>query len=479
MAKYHILSIPCIINTFSLIGSGNEFGYTYDYNEDKEAFKNIEVGDKILGYLGQPINEVRYSFYIKEVNQSNKVLLVKQFEVSTGLNIDSISEDIRERILNEGEEGDLLEISKNQYFDIINMISLSNEVIKDHEDDEIDDFILDKEITAPQLPFPHNYIVFGAPGTGKSYTLKKAQKNYFTYDEASERVTFYSNYSYQNFVGTYKPKMDGKDIKYEYTPGPFIRTLIKAYNNPGKNYLILIEEINRANPAAAFGDIFQLLDRKDGRSEYDIETTEDLREYLATHLIHGYKDSSNAELKQKALKRFSKIFIPRNMYIWATMNSADQGVFPMDTAFKRRWDFEYIGIDDNKGEMQDVIVQLGDDKHKVRWNDLREKINSILCDKCKLNEDKLLGPYFISKSVIEADEVTHIINDNEKFLKAFESKVIMYLYEDAAKQKSSTIFAGCSDISTYSKVCAEFRKKGEAIFEKDLSLEFKDPTDGE
>ena len=315
------------------------------------------------------------------------------------------------------------------------------------------------------VPYAHNRIIFGAPGTGKSYKLEKERKIYF--ENRYERVTFHPNYSYSQFVGTYKPipckDSEGKDsITYDYVAGPFLRVLVEAMrsnkNNQSQSYLLLIEEINRANVAAVFGDVFQLLDRKNGLSEYEIETSEDMRKYL------------QKELKGD-ISEYKRIVIPSVFIIWATMNSADQGVFPIDTAFKRRWDFEYIGIDDNKEEMQDILIKLGQDSHYVCWNELREKINSILSNECRVNEDKLLGPYFISKSIIEADGSSRVIKNNEYFLKVFESKVIMYLYDDAAKQKRSTIFAGCSDVSTYSKVCAEFRKKGEAIFEKDLNLE--------
>ncbi|MDV5105909.1 AAA family ATPase [Clostridium perfringens] len=175
---------------------------------------------------------------------------------------------------------------------------------------------------------PYNRIIFGAPGTGKSNKLEN-EKGVF--GDNFERVTFHPNYSYSQFVGTYKPvpnKVNDKNgaltetITYEYVPGPFMRSLVKAIRsikseNPTP-YLLLIEEINRANVAVVFGDVFQLLDRKNGISEYAIETSEDMRSYLLKELGGDLKD-------------YEKIRIPANLYIWATMNSADQGVFPMDT----------------------------------------------------------------------------------------------------------------------------------------------------
>lgn len=347
------------------------------------------------------------------------------------------------------------EESKKFIFDI-KLVSVSQSVdvktIQETQDEyEISEFL-------------HNRIVFGAPGTGKSNRLEKDK---IGFGSNFERVTFHPNYSYAQFVGTYKPVpvkeiKDGIEVEtitYKYVPGPFMRTYVKSIKsieegNP-KSYLLLIEEINRANVAAVFGDVFQLLDRKNGESEYEIETSEDMRSYLASQLRGDESD-------------YARIKIPKNMYIWATMNSADQGVFPMDTAFKRRWDFEYIGIDENSQGIKDIMVKLGKDEHDVNWNDLRRAINNKLSKECKINEDKLLGPYFISKDVIKTNEYDNYVIDNKKFIQVFKSKILMYLYEDAAKQYKGKLFEGCNDYSRYSLVCQEFENKGEAIFGEDI-----------
>lgn len=316
---------------------------------------------------------------------------------------------------------------------------------------------------------PRNLIVFGAPGTGKSYAINKERKELLGEDNECdyERVTFHPDYSYANFVGTYKPvpciDSDGKDaITYEYVPGPFMRILINALKNGRtkkvKPYLLIIEEINRANVAAVFGDVFQLLDRDEkGVSEYSIQTTEDMKKYLAKEL-HCQLDD------------VSKIKIPNNMFIWATMNSADQGVFPMDTAFKRRWDFTYIGIDDNDDALHGKTVVLGStSSQRVEWNKLRKAINNFLA-KQKINEDKQMGPYFISRNVVVPEEGNEI--DREKFAAVFKNKVIMYLFEDAAKQKRTSLFQGCfENNSRYSEICKEFDVKGIGIFNIDIQLE--------
>lgn len=400
----------------------------------------------------------------------------------------------------------------------------------DKESNESSEVVISDGIifnTGYESPFSRNRILFGAPGTGKSFTINSDRVELLGEgnEEDYERVTFHPDYSYANFVGTYKPvmvddsaeiislasekevlailtdetksaqekydllydrfkgdgltrlslllglytdesfktrKADGsdaandnsvernhgrairpyvnlskptngkKDISYEYVPGPFMRMYVKALKNSRtdniKPFLLIIEEINRANVAAVFGDIFQLLDRGDDFvSEYPIQATEDIKKYLAKELGGNPDD-------------YNKIKIPDNMFIWATMNSADQGVFPMDTAFKRRWDFTYLGIDDNDQDLQGKYVYLADDKsQKVEWNKLRKAINNFLA-KEKINEDKQLGPYFISRSIVVPKDSEEI--DRGRFINTFKNKVIMYLFEDAAKQKRPSAVSG-------------------------------------
>lgn len=318
--------------------------------------------------------------------------------------------------------------------------------------------------------FARNRILFGAPGTGKSFTLNKEKDTLLADGGEYERVTFHPDYSYANFVGTYKPvpctDNNGNDaITYSYVPGPFMRTYVKALLNSRtdapKPFLLIIEEINRANVAAVFGDVFQLLDRGDDEvSEYAIQASEDIKKYLAGELGGVPND-------------YDEIRIPDNMFIWATMNSADQGVFPMDTAFKRRWDFTYLGIDDSEAGIMGKMVVLGKGEHRkvVEWNELRKAINEELLT-YKVNEDKLMGPYFISKKMLpEGDTI-----DPTTFTRVFKNKVIMYLFDDAAKQKRITLFGGCAekDKNQYSKICTAFDTLGVDIFCDSISSRFID-----
>lgn len=334
-------------------------------------------------------------------------------------------------------------------------------------------FALMQEIkfsTGYQSEFPRNRILFGAPGTGKSFTLNREKDLLLADGGEYERVTFHPDYSYANFVGTYKPvpckDSDDKDaITYSYVPGPFMRTYVKALQNSKtdtpKPFLLVIEEINRANVAAVFGDVFQLLDRGDDEvSEYPIQASEDIKKYLAGELGGNPDD-------------YSEIRLPDNMFIWATMNSADQGVFPMDTAFKRRWYFTYLGIDDSEAGIvgKKVVLGQGDYRRIVEWNALRKAINNELLT-YKVNEDKLMGPYFISKKNLPEGEMI----DPAVFTRIFKNKVIMYLFDDAAKQKRITLFGGCDEKAKnqYSKICREFDAKGVYIFCEGISSQFID-----
>lgn len=326
--------------------------------------------------------------------------------------------------------------------------------------------------TSLKTKYERNRIVFGAPGTGKSFNLKRDCEECLQNTSGSfERVTFHPDYTYSQFVGTYKPISDGEKIRYEFVPGPFMRIYVDAMQsarsaNP-QPHILIIEEINRAKVAAVFGDVFQLLDRDDnGVSEYEIQTSEDVRKHLAKEL-------------QCELDECKKIKLPNNMFIWATMNSADQGVFPMDTAFKRRWNFEYLGINESQDKIKGRVSVGSAYSIEIEWNILRRAINEKLAKECGVNEDKLMGPFFISKNILKtiSDDDDHIA-DTARFIDVFKSKVLMYLYEDAAKQHKAKLFSGCEDKTKYSAVCESFDEIGIRIFGDDFEENYYIPQKG-
>lgn len=255
-----------------------------------------------------------------------------------------------------------------------------------------------------------NRIIYGAPGTGKSFKLKNDLGNIIP-----TRVTFNPEYTYGQFVGAYKPVMktdpatNEEKISYDLVEGPFLKALIKAKDNGNASVVLLIEELNRSNVSAVFGDVFQLLDRKEnGESEYSITFSKDIMKYLHDQ---GVIADINEEVR-----------IPSNLYIWATMNSADQGVFPLDSAFKRRWSFEYFGIDDSENEDggNNKVINFNPNV-SYHWNTFRHKLNTFLSEEMKVNEDKLIGPFFLSKKELASD--------------GFSSKLLLYLWDDVLRHK--------------------------------------------
>lgn len=327
------------------------------------------------------------------------------------------------------------EIKENNEFQKINQQSnrtLSSALLKYRE-------FINLENICFTLNKAHNRIVFGAPGTGKSYRINSDIEEY-KLEGMFKRVTFHPNYTYSQFIGAYKPisksiienGIEKEIISYEFVPGIFLRVLIKALKdeNKGIPHVLVIEEINRANPAGVFGDVFQLLDRNsDGKSTYTINMPTEMKKFVNKEL--GF-DSNNY---------IDELYIPNNMYIWATMNSADQGVYPMDSAFKRRWSFEYIGIDKNEEKLKGKDYEFISLKDKdntyslYEWNTVRKAINKKLKVDGKVNEDKLLGPFFLSKS-----ELLRCKENQEEFDEIFKSKVLMYLYEDILKHKKIDFF---------------------------------------
>lgn len=462
-----ILILDDVIKTFSLVGSGIDIQYTFAYKDKQDVFKDTVVGDKVLGYIDDPADQFRYVFEVVQKINEHECVLKKKMEIEKGPALKDTISSIVSLVSANKSRHLFIKINEGQYNDLVRvMLNKSKKLLESREEE------LSKPIcyeTTLKKDYEWNRIIFGAPGTGKSFTINQEKEKLISKDNEDdyERVTFHPDYSYASFVGTYKPvpcvDSDGKDaITYKYVPGPFMRILVKALRNGRtdnvKPFLLIIEEINRANVAAVFGDVFQLLDRKtNGVSEYPIEATEDMKKYLSDQLGGAPED-------------YLKIKIPNNLFIWATMNSADQGVFPMDTAFKRRWNFTYIGIDDNDDDLKGKTVVLGSKiSQKVEWNKLRKAINDFLA-KQKINEDKQLGPYFIARNIVVPEVGTEI--DAKRFAETFKSKVIMYLFEDAAKQKRPTLFEGCfQNSSRYSEICREFDEKGIGIFNSAIQLE--------
>ena len=315
---------------------------------------------------------------------------------------------------------------------------------------------------AKNLGLPRNLLIYGAPGTGKSHYIDdKFEKDFYCVPEETEkleqyrkelseklgidipedadikatiknefftRVTFYKDYSYENFVGCYKPIKKDDKITYEFEAGPFIDIYIKAKKDSKHNYLLAIEEINRANAAAVFGDLFQVLDRdNDGSSEYSVKPEAALNKYLEEHLPN-YDGT---------------ISLPSNLYIWATMNSADQGVHVLDSAFKRRWQFLYMDIDNSESAAKiddDIYLPVKDGIRKCKWNQFRKAINKVLKDN-KIEEDRWVGAWFFKKDELKLIRTFYENKDNTKLKpNPLVDKLLAYLLQDVVKMNKDILF---------------------------------------
>ncbi len=513
MANYFVMQVDSLVRTFSVMDTGKCIQFGMEAQDHGAVLAEPETGDWILGYVTAPVNEIRLVFQVAGKENGDRLELVKKMEVEAGVRVgdpaleewiarnhlSGLTETRFREICGRLVEGQKLELpveeepagtagdgsgDREEGSPCLTSGELPAGQVPDNGAGAMGSesglahggsreilgtsgSLLETSagVTAPRLPVPWNYLVFGAPGTGKSHLVSRMQKKYFPDEDSFERVTFYASYSYANFVGTYKPRMEGKDIGYGFVPGPWVRVLEKAIRHPERNFLLIVEEINRANAAAVLGDMFQLLDRKTGKSQYPVSTSEDLKQYLASGYYEDFQE--RPELQKQYLDSFGKLLIPSNMYLWATMNSADQGVFPMDTAFKRRWDFRYMGVDEEEGQVDHVhfLAPGGEgNQERVSWNRLRRAVNARLSKECRVNEDKLLGPFFLSGGILETEEGSGLVKDNPGFLEAFKSKILMYLFEDGARQKRPQMFAGCEDHSRYSAVCEAFDRVGVRIF---------------
>lgn len=297
---------------------------------------------------------------------------------------------------------------------------------------------------------PRQIIYYGAPGTGKSHTIKKEE------DEGkitSIRTTFHPDSDYATFVGCYKPHKikDSKDLTYEFVEQAFLEAYKQAWMNPKKEIALVIEEINRGNCAQVFGDIFQLLDRSDdGWSTYPIKADTDIAEHLKELRIQGYSASMNKrfgldkEGKDRYPDRdwFGFMALPPNMSILATMNTSDQSLFPIDSAFKRRWDWKYIKIKKGKKENDEELgwniqikdangepVKIIDENTTLSWWNFIQKVNEIIASMTS-SADKQLGYFFCkpSEKANETDEKPTIITAD-----TLVGKVIFYLWNDVFK----------------------------------------------
>ncbi len=310
-----------------------------------------------------------------------------------------------------------------------------------------------------RLTTGENVLLYGVPGSGKSWTI---EHEYCKLGSVVERLVFHPDYTYSDFIGQILPAVaeDGQ-VSYKFTPGPFTNILREAYNNPGKEYILIIEEINRGNAPAIFGEVFQLLDRK-----VEIRDIDDNGYPIGTS-EYGITNMNIAEEMYGKDRKTEKVRIPSNLSIIGTMNTSDQNVFTLDTAFQRRWDMRLI-----ENDFANIDSTLADAEildTTVTWRNFCVEINKIVVGnsaRMTSAEDKRLGAYFVhlrdlkfndamgdlkvydalrkkeSKGVLTDDEKTQIaiIRDAIRQNRKFPEKVIKYLWDDAFKFNREVIF---------------------------------------
>ena len=302
-----------------------------------------------------------------------------------------------------------------------------------------------KEILAKtKRDMPIQVMFYGAPGTGKSYRISSLiRHSYPSFNEYDDnpyvfRTTIYRDYSYFDFIGNIMPVTKDGKISYEFVPGIFTTALFTALRNQDRDidvYLIL-EEMSRGDIASIFGDIFQLLDRDDtGKSMYGINN-KSIYEYL---------------ILNRALKPGYKIVIPKNLHIIGTVNTSDQNVNVIDTAFKRRFDFKYVGVEPikskNNGYVNNFSINFTSDD-QYEWVKLYQAINHIIINDLGLTEDKQLGPFFLKDK-----------KNNNSNREQVADKLLHYLWQDVERVSytSGSLFA--DGITSFSQLYYAFKKQ--------------------
>lgn len=435
-----------------------EVGDVVTYNYATE--KNIEIGRFGLGYnkdsgkgSNQPAGSIVCVFQIVDYlmlpdSQTNKAVLRCVHKFDNPISLSEINS-----WFNDGSslnlQGGLASISDTQADIIINKFE---SIIP-----ELSPFIKSSKIFLPidQREHPLQIMLYGAPGTGKSYSISsKIRQSYPGFNECDDnpyvfRTTIYRDYSYFDFIGNIMPVTKDGKISYEFVPGIFTSALFAALRNQdsGIDVYLILEEMSRGDIASIFGDIFQLLDRDDtGKSMYGINN-KSIYEYL---------------ILNRALKPGYKIVIPKNLHIIGTVNTSDQNVNVIDTAFKRRFDFKYVGVEpksNNNGYVNNFSINFTSD-NQYEWVKLYQAINHVIINDLGLAEDKQLGPFFLKDKGNDALNRKQVAN-----------KLLHYLWQDVERVSytSGSLFA--DGITSFSQLYYAFKKK-ENILSKSVIKQY-------
>lgn len=308
---------------------------------------------------------------------------------------------------------------------------------------------------------PSQIIYYGVPGSGKSHKIDEITKGVPA--EQKMRVVFHPEYTNADFVGQIVPRVDD-GVDYRFKAGPFSRILKRAYQNIDKPFYLIIEEINRGNASAIFGDLFQLLDRDEsGYSKYSVENL-DINSYIRSkdNLYNDKEVPSTVKVGNTEWTEITGIRLPPNLSIFATMNTSDQNVFALDNAFQRRWDMELVENKFTDDEQKNALIEVAN--QKIFWGDFQTTINNYIGTKSSESglssmEDKRLGCWFVKAKDGKIDK------DN------FKNKVLKYLWDDAFKFSRQEVFD--ENIKSLEDLQKKFLTMGFNIFKEECGLKEK------
>lgn len=463
------------------------------YSELSTQFKN-SLGSAMSFFKLNDYKSVVYDLlngtYERDLFENGDELLISNIDVSENLNVKQLVEILNEiySLADEGSRSNAIRMFGFKYAEsimasgvspqkliddsIIDSNSYGGEITKainmynSIKNNEYGVHFVDTSNTQTNI-FDYNTtkgsseckILFGIPGCGKSYHIDykilgkdKDTKEYCgNYKKENIiRTTFFQDYSNTDFIGQILPKVTKNEngdsvVEYSFNPGPFTLALIQAIKNPTKKVALVIEEINRGNAPAIFGDIFQLLDRDDDSiSQYGIINVG----------IIDYLNSLNFDVDGENVNYiFNEIKIPGNMDIFATMNTSDQNVYTLDTAFTRRWAKERIPND--FGDNEKIKNKSVPGMNEYTWGEFVNSINSYIndhLDDLQVNEDKKIGAFFVSLTTL--DDVDE-----------FAYKVLDYLWSDVSKLDHNVIF---NNYKTFESLIKDYKSKGVKVFKSNI-----------
>lgn len=441
MKSFYVLQVPVILNQRN-INYANEDNIIFEF--DQEGFLNAKGSVKLsrpgstpqieLGNTTTSDNifrDFRKLFYERDF----LIILKEKRKVSYEAYIVK-AEDGQKFGLNDTVE---FEPNRSQST-IVDLQSITPPQVEEHD-----------QVTGK------NIIYYGAPGTGKSFKVSEEIKKYYpNFEDESNidstfvfRTTLHPEYTYSDLVGQVMPRVNGDSIKYVFTPGVFTRALKRAIKLEKSNQpvFIVLEELSRANVAAVIGDLFQLFDRKNGISEYAISNS-----LIAKEVYELSEDETDGFAGDK------KIYFPKNLFVFGTVNTNDQNVFVMDTAFKRRFEWRYITtkpVTDKQGnELNNRVISIGNNVY-VSWWEFYQKLNIYITEIMNLGEDKQVGQFFIQFTDSTAENNLQVQN-----------KLLQYLWDDV-EQVSFNEKKLFNNISSFSSLYEKF-EEGEVIFHSDF-----------